>query len=204
MILPTVITAPIIEAVDLLELKKHLRVDTEDLDEMNALERVNRAARQYFEWRTGRTVHQTTWEIALNDWPSCNYICLPRATPLVSITSLKYLDSAGTEATWAASNYIADTYQTPGRVVMTYNNVWPSTTLYPASPIRIRYVAGIATASPITEAAEDIKVPILLIVGALWENREAEVLVADMRAIQTIEPKAAKWYMDRQMVEYAF
>jgi uncharacterized phiE125 gp8 family phage protein len=188
-----------VEAVSLAELRQHLRVD--DQEETTKLNALGKAARQYYEWRTGRTIHATTLEWVLSDWPSSNRIRLPRATPLVSISSFKYYDENGVETTWAASNYIADTWEEPGNLVLTYGNSWPSVTLYPVAPIRIRYVAGIAVNSPLVEADEDIKIPILMVAAALWENREAEV-VGDLQAIQAIQPAAAEWFIERRIVEY--
>jgi hypothetical protein len=88
--------------------------------------------------------------------------------------SLKYKDAAGAETAWAAANYISDTDSMPGRLVLAYGASWPSASLYPVHPIRIRYTAGIATASPQAEAAADVRNVIMLLAAALWEHREPE------------------------------
>jgi uncharacterized phiE125 gp8 family phage protein len=146
------------------------------------------AARDYVESHTGRTIHQKTLEITLNEWPRCDYIALPRATPLISITSVIYTDSDGNATTWSPSEYIADTDSMPGRLDLAYGEQWPSATLLPANGIRIRYVAGIVTASPESEAPGYLKYPVMLLVAGMYENRESE-FVPDRMAIETIALK---------------
>jgi uncharacterized phiE125 gp8 family phage protein len=189
----------VVEAVSIEELRQHCRV--EGVDETTKLAALGTAARQYYEWRTGRAIHATTLEWTISNWPASDRIRLPRATPLGSIISLKYYDENGTENTWAASNYIADIWEEPGQLVLTYGNSWPAVTLYPVAPIRIRYVGGIPTTSPLTEADEDAKIPILMVAAALWENREAEV-IGDLQGIQALQPAAAEWFIQRRIVEY--
>ena len=129
---PNIITEPITEAVSLSELKYQLGIDISDdtWDEQLPIYQV--AAREYYEGQTARTIHETELEFILDVFPGSNRIVLPRATPLISITSVKYKDSGGDEETWPASNYIADTDQTPGALVRGYGKSWPSFTPYPA------------------------------------------------------------------------
>ena len=174
MFTPKLITESIKEAVSLAELKLHCQLDSSDHDTILEIYRV--AARRYFEERTCRAVHEKTLEWVLDKWPDGDYIVLPRATPLIGITSIKYKDSAGTEETWAASNYIADTDPTPGRVALAYGCSWPSTTLYPVSAIRVRYRAGQATTSPPTECVADIKLPVLMLAKGMFEFRDPLVV----------------------------
>lgn len=190
---PQVTTAPSTEPVSVAEVKVQLRLD----DPTDAVELANMntqlamfigAARQYYEWRTGHTVHQTAYRYVLDEFPaSLDYVVLPRAVPLIAITQVVYLNSSGTSTTWSSSEYIADTFSLPGRLVLAYNYFWPSFTAYPVAPIRIDYTAGIATTSPITEADDDIKLPILLLVGGMWENRESEVIQSNLSsAVRTL------------------
>jgi uncharacterized phiE125 gp8 family phage protein len=169
---PSVITDSSIEAVSLADFKEHVRVTTTTEDTL--MEAILTTARITFENLTGRTVHEKVLEWPLSAWPSGDTIVLPRATPLVSITSIKYKSAAGVESTMAAASYIADTVSTPGRVTLASGYSWPSGDLYPVHPIRVRYVAGIANASPQTEAAQNIQAAIKYIAAALWEHREPE------------------------------
>ncbi len=183
MISPTVITAPVKEPVSVAEAKLQCRVDGDTEDTLFAI--YIAAARAYYERRTSRTIHQTTYEYTLDAFPDEGYIVLPRATPLISVTSVKYKDSDGSETTMSTSDYIVDTDSTPGRVVLAYGESWPSFTEYPANAVRIRYVAGIETKSPETEADSLVKIPILMLVAAMYENREA-VVVADAASVSQL------------------
>lgn len=204
MITPTIITAPAKEAISLTELKAQLRLDPSGTAEDDALGIFRAAARQWFEWRTGRTVHQTTLEFTLDNWPAEDYIILPRATPLIAVSNVKYKDSNGTETTWSSAEYIADTDGIPGRVVLGYNYSWPSFTSYPSNPIRVRYTAGIVTTSPVTEADAVIKLPILMLAAGLYENRESEV-ISDRAKIEAIALRyGVEAFITRNLVTYVF
>jgi uncharacterized phiE125 gp8 family phage protein len=204
MITPTTITPPIKEPVSLAEAQAALHVASAT-DNNTLLTLYISAARRYYEWRTSRTVHQTTLEYALDYFPAMDQpIRLPRATPLITITSVIYTNSAGTPATMTATtDYIPDTDSLPGRVVLTYGKSWPSFTPYPMNAVRIRYVAGIATTSPVTEADADVKLPILLLVGGMWENREGFV-VSDGALSKVAIDYGIEAFIGKQMVEYGF
>lgn len=173
---PLTITDSIKEAVSLAELKLHCQIDSSDHD--TALEIYRVAARRYFEEQAAFTVHEKTLEWVLDTWPAEDFIVLPRATPLISpIISIKYRNAAGTESTWAASNYIAETDSRPGRVALASGCSWPSTTLYPVSGVRIRYKAGVATASPETECSQQIKNAVLNIGYEMFEPADRWSLI---------------------------
>lgn len=177
---PVVIVDSIQEPVSLSEVKAQLRVTGSAEDTLLTL--YIQAARRYVEKQANITIHQKTLELVAEDWhywntTGCNrYIELPRATPLISIISAKYKDKDGNDTTWANTEYLADSDQQPGRLTPAYGKYFPSFTPYPVSPIRIQYTAGIATASPPAEASASVKVPVLLLIGALYENREATVI----------------------------
>lgn len=204
MITPKVITAPTIEPVVLSEVKEHLRIDHSEED--TKLDIFITAARQHFEQRTGRTLHQTTLEIAMNRFPgSSDAIRLPRAAPLQSVTSVKYVDSGGTENTWASSGYIVDTYEDVGQVVLAYGASWPSYTPYPLNSVRIRYVAGILNASPQTYPEEGIRQCIFLLVGGMYESRESMMPTADRLQLSAFaENPALKTMIDQWIVERVY
>lgn len=186
---PKVIVGPTQEPVSTEEVRQHLRIDelsdgTENTAQEAELTRFIKAARFYLEKTCSLTIHEQTLELPTHRWPD-PYLVLPRATPLIAISSMKWKDSAGTETTITASDYITDSDSTPGRIVRAYGISWPSTVLYPSYPIRIRYRAGLETLSPIQEADAKYKLPILMMVAGMWENRESEV-VTDMKTIEAI------------------
>jgi uncharacterized phiE125 gp8 family phage protein len=90
--------------------------------------------------------------------------------PLQSIEEVVYIDSNGVEQTLAASAYKVDALTDPGRIAPAYGEVWPTTRAEP-NAVRIRFVAGFGDSSSAVPAP--IKQAILLLVGHLFENREA-------------------------------
>jgi uncharacterized phiE125 gp8 family phage protein len=198
---PIIISGPTSEPVSTEEARLHLRIDeladpTEDALQEAELSRMISAARFYLEQSTGRTFHEQTLEWVMDYWPG-DYVALPRATPLLAISSLKWKDTAGNETTVDPSQYIADTDSTPGRLVRAYGISWPSTTLFPSNPIRIRYRCGVETASPVADVGAEIKMPLLLLLAGMWENRESEV-VTDMK---TLESLALRWGIEKYVTE---
>lgn len=199
---PTVITAPLIEPVSMADARTACAIDPGGSQD-KLLSTYIGAARRYFEWRTGRTVQQTTLEWTRSAFPACGYIVLPRATPLLTIDDFTTKDSAGTVTDVPAADYIADTDSIPGRVVLAYGASWPSFTAYPSNPVRIRYTAGLAS-SPVQEAAEDIQLPILLLAAAMYEN-PIGILTSDRGAVsQLVVEYGIEHYLSKLQVEYVF
>jgi len=123
-------------------------------------------ARDYCEGFTGRAFATQTLEVYLDTFPY-GAIELPMS-PLQTVTSVKYKDSAGTEVTLSATtDYIVDADSRVGRVVPAYGTAWPSFTPYPVNPIKVRYVTGFVS------APEKVKQAIKLLVGHWYANREA-------------------------------
>lgn len=207
---PTLISGPTSEPITVVEAKAQCRIDTSDLSQDSLLDIYIAAARDYVEWRAGITIHEQTLEWALDYWPYENFqgaIVLPRATPLIAIVSIKYVDKDGTETTWATNQYVGDTRSKPGSVAPVYGVAFPSFTPRPSSAVRIQYRAGIETASPITEAPAKIKIPVLMLVAGMFENRESE-LVPDRSGVDFIAAKyGVEAFIDRLQSEagsYAF
>jgi hypothetical protein len=88
----------------------------------------------------------------------------------VSVTSVKYKDSAGVETTMTVNvDYLVDTDSTVGRIVLPYGVNWPLFTEYTVNPIKIRYTAGYAAyALPKTA-----KQAMLLHIGYFYAHRDA-------------------------------
>lgn len=127
------------------------------------------AAREYVEGYQNRALCTQTLELVLDSWPVRDSIEIPKP-PLQSVTSIKYKDSAGTESTWADTNYIVDPDSFLGRVVLADGISWPTATLYPAGGIRIQFVAGYGLAADVPQTTRQA---MLLLIGHLYENREA-------------------------------
>lgn len=165
------ITAATVLAVDLASAKAHLRVDVSDDDAL--IEAMIGAATQAAEQMTGRALMTQTWELTLDAFPAA--LELTRV-PAQSITSIAYADSAGTATVLAAPLYALDNADEFGfaYVVPVYAGVWPDTRAE-INAVKVRYVAGYASASDVPQA---IKQWVLLQVGAMYANREAESIGA--------------------------
>lgn len=173
-------------------------VKTGETTEDSLLDILITAAREYCEGKTGRALATQTLEAYPDGWPCGNEIELPYP-PLQSVTSVKYKDSAGAETTLSAdTDYIADTDSLVGRIVLPYGGSWPSATLYPVNPIKIRYVAGYTTENPMPKM---IKLAMLLLIGHWFENREA-VMAGQFAVSKEIElsvkalllPHRTRWF----------
>lgn len=170
----TVISVDGVEPVTLDEAKQQCYIPTSDTDTtMEALlDSIITAARSYGENRTWRTLVDSTLELRMDSFPD-GVIELPRP-PLVAITSVKYLDSNGTEQTLAASKYTVDTNSTPGRIEPTES--WPSTKDV-IDAVRIRYKAGYGDDSGSSTAPEDVKIALKMLVKFMYDNRDSFVLL---------------------------
>jgi uncharacterized phiE125 gp8 family phage protein len=139
----TLVTPPAKLAVTLGELKSHARID-HDLQDANLYGWLL-AAIELAQKETGRQLINATYDETFNAWP-CADGWGDRAfrlywSPLVSISSVKYLDTAGVQQTLDPANYRADLVRSPGRVVFKRSTSFPS--LYDDSQtITVRYVAG--------------------------------------------------------------
>ncbi len=159
-----VITPPT-EPVTLADARLHLRVTDTAEDALIGVWIT--AAREACEHYTQRSIGSQTLELRLDEFPD-GAIDLPRS-PVTAITSLKYIDTNGTEQTLAPSAYTLDTFSHTSWVIRAYGTEWPET-LDAANVVRVVYVAGAAT-PPAT-----VKAAMLLTIGHLYENRESVVI----------------------------
>jgi uncharacterized phiE125 gp8 family phage protein len=182
---PKVITAAAIEPITVSEAKFHCRVDNSVEDDL--FEGFISAAKDYVEDQSGWTIHQTTYEVALDCWPRrSDRIVLPRATPLISVTSVTWYDEDGAATVLTpTTDYLLDTYGLPGGIYLPNDTTWPTGTLRRVNGIIIRYVAGIATTSPVTEAPGSMKLPALKLVAGMYEMRESETFT-DRASIESV------------------
>lgn len=162
------ITAPSVEPVSVAELKAHLRV-TSSADD-GYLGTLITAAREYAEQQTGRALAEQTREYTADAFPRCGVLRLGFA-PVVSISSVKYLDETGAEQTLDASVYTVDTQSEPGALVLKVNQDWPDTAILPAA-VRVRYVCG-AAARPLLKQA-------VLFIAAHWYEQRLPVNVGNI------------------------
>ena len=164
------VTAPQAEPVSIDDLMTHLRVENDE--DMPYLDEIERAAREYIENLLGRKLITQTWKVYYSSWPADNIFEIPYGQ-LQSVSSITYMDTDGNSNTLVADIYDVDTASEPGKVVLAYNQSWPSVSLYPTNPISIEFTCGYgdrgsAVPSMIRHAAK-------ILAGHLYENREASI-----------------------------
>lgn len=163
-----VITPPAVEPVLYTEVKTHMRVTSSAEDSHITI--LCGLARRYLEEVQNRAFINQTLELTLDEFPSEDYIRLPRA-PLSSITSVKYTpDSTGVAVTLSSGEYYADTKSTPGQIVLRSDGEWPSDTLITVGGVVIQYVAGYGAAS--TSVPSTIIHAIKFLVAHWYEIRQ--------------------------------
>lgn len=166
----SLVTAPAAEPITVAEAAEHCRV-SQGLED-SYLGGLISTAREIVERETRRALITQTWDAKWDQIPACWPLELPKA-PLISVTSLKYLDTDGTQQTWASTNYrvLANAGPTamPGRVAVAYGISLPSVRSIEESFI-VRFVAGYGAAGSSVPAP--IRHAILLAVGDLYARRE--------------------------------
>lgn len=164
-----VITPPAAPVVTLGDAKKHLRAEDFN-DDDSYIESLVAAATGIIDgpagW-LGRALITQTLELRADEF--CDDIAL-RYPPIASISSVKYDDGDGVEQTLSSGVYRLVGNPSAPRLARVYGESWPSTR-WQSEAIRVRYVAGYGAAS--TAVPPPIRQAILLMVGELYENREA-------------------------------
>lgn len=175
-------TAPATEPVSLSEIKRHVRIHEDDIDEDLYLSNLISVAREQVESITWRKLITQTWYAYLPDWPCGDYIELPFGS-LQSVTTVKYTDVDGDESTWSSAEYIVGTDYQKGRVTLADGYTWPNETLYPSNPIEVEFVCGYGAAS---DVPYPLRHAIKIMVSELFENREISVVGVSFQNFDTI------------------
>jgi uncharacterized phiE125 gp8 family phage protein len=135
-----------VEPVSLAEIKLHLKLNATVTTEDSLLAALIVAAREYGETFMHRALSLQTWDEKLSGFPCDGVLWLPKA-PLVSVTSVTYVDTAGVTQTWSNTLYTVDAPSGPkaraGCLVPNYGQVFPSTRDVPNAVV-VRFVAGYA------------------------------------------------------------
>ena len=169
----SLVTAPAVEPVTLLEAKSHVREETADNDAL--ILTLIKAAREHVETFTRRALITQTWDLKLDAFP-CGYLgrlTLPMA-PVSAVSSISYLDTSGATQTWSSAYYRAVLFAGPkaprSYIEPAYGYSYPST-LDVSAAATVRFVCGYGT-DPSTVPA-GVKAAIKLLVGHWFENRAA-------------------------------
>lgn len=164
---PVRTVAPSVAPVSLDEVKAHLRVDHYDEDSL--IEVLIAAATGHLDgWSgvLGRALVTQTWSQAFDAFTDPLRLPMPAA----SVTSVTYVDQAGTAVTVAPINYLLSADALGSFVERAYGVTWPSPRDQ-SRAVTVTFTAGWAAA----DVPSELKSAILLMVGDLYSNREGVV-----------------------------
>lgn len=162
----SLVTAATTDPITLEEVKEALRIDHSDEDPW--LKSLISAATRYVERVSSRQLINATYRLSLDSFPDFE-IRLPKP-PLSSITTVAYVNTAGSSTTVSSTAYDVDTYSEPGRLTPSFNDTWPATR-NEINAVNITYVAGYGAAASNVPATTKHALKLLI---AHWnENREA-------------------------------
>lgn len=171
---PVLVTAPVIKPVTLDEVKAQLDVDYDDKDDL--IDGLIAAATGYLDgWSgiLGRALCTQTWREDYNDFRS--FMRLP-LFPVISITSVKYTNTAGVEQTIAGANYTLKNDGEGAYVEFISTYSFPSLNIE-SSAVRIAYLAGYqdaGTTPNFTSTVPDpIKQAMFLLIRHWFDNPSA-------------------------------
>lgn len=179
-----VVTPATVEPVTLAEAAAHLRIDAygspAEYPDATLIEALITASREYVEHETALTLAPTVLELSgrsfygMCRWPGDLGIEL-RTGPVYGVTSVTYVDGDGVTRTISADDYLLDDgAQVPTLYPAFGTTLWPSGRDQ-AAAVRIQFQAGYGSGgSPTTaEIPQSLRAAILLMLGHLYENREA-------------------------------
>lgn len=161
-------TSPPVELpIGLGEIRAHLRLEDDGVEEEAAAMAAVRAATETCESSTRRALITQEWSLFRDRWPPDRAIVLPRP-PLQAVVEVTLFDGADQATPWPADNYLVDTASTPGRLVLRNGRAVPAPGRA-VQGISIRFTAGYGDhAAAVPEA---LRAGILRLATYLFEHR---------------------------------
>jgi uncharacterized phiE125 gp8 family phage protein len=181
-----VTTAPVNEPWTLAEVKSYLKIDDSNEDSM--INTLIKGARMVAEsYLNQGLITQTVTEKLDRLGDPTIYLSV---SPVLAVSSFQYANSENTTATFAATDYVVDTFSKPARLNLGYGKTWP--TLYGnINDVTITYTVGYGTES--SAVPFQIRQAILLMIADTYENRQDYV-----RKL----PTASQYLLDQYRVQY--
>lgn len=170
------VSGPEIEPVTLLEVKAHAKIDPDITGDDETIEGTYiPAAREAVEDYTSRTMCETTYQVALDDFPRgiYNRLYLPRG-PVVAVLGVSYLQNDGTRLALLDGQWLEGLRDVPSWIAPPYNEFWPSGRQQGGSVV-IEYRAGypgVGSPPDASKVPKRAKQTILAICTRWIENRE--------------------------------
>ena len=160
-------SGPLAVAVTDAELKLYAKIDLTDDDAL--VTDLNSTAEEYVKDRLEKSLVNETFELFLDAFPLSGCPIEICRTRLVSVTSIKYVDTDGVTQTLAATEYKLDDKAEPAAIYEAFEKTWPSTR-DEVNSVTVEFVAGFgATAA---DVPEQFKTMIKMMFTHLYEHRE--------------------------------
>lgn len=175
----TVTSPPATEPVTLAEVKLWIRhgLASADTTEDAMLNELIQSAREDSVGWLWRQLVTATLKYTFDFFPASSIISLPMP-PLITVTSVQYIDTAGDTQTFSSGSYTVDNESEPARIQLNEDATWPDTKNQ-INAVFITYTAGYGAAAAVPEWAKTL---IKLLVGHYYVNREA----TSERTIKTV------------------
>lgn len=159
------VTPPTVAPLDLAAAKEHLRVDADD--DSADLQQLLDAAVGTIDGPNGIGIAlcPQTWRLSLDRFPALIVLDLG---PVLSVSSVKYLDGAGVLQTLDPSAYRVDLDQSPAVIAPVRGTCFPPVLCQPGA-VKVEFVAGYETVPPLLIAA------IKFILRAMYDDPNAEI-----------------------------
>jgi uncharacterized phiE125 gp8 family phage protein len=156
------LTPPAVEPLTLVEIRAHLRLDTEDEDAL--LSALATVAREHLERETGVVLAERNFRLCIDDWPADGIVTIPRG-PVRAITSVIVYDGDGEPQAVDLEGHLLDGQARPARL-------WLRDVPQPGRPlngIEVEFSAGFGESG--ADVPETLKRAMLFHVAAMFACR---------------------------------
>lgn len=166
------ISGPAVEPVTLTEVKQEARLTSTADDSL--LTGLISTAREVAEDMTHRSLALKTYQVYLDHFPPPTEPIRVPAPPLVTLSSIEYLDSTLTWQTWDAAEYFVASVQEPALILYKPGSIYPVAQCVPW-PVRVNFTAGFDAANPNAEPKipSKFKKGLIRLVIHFYEHPEA-------------------------------
>jgi len=169
------VAAPAVEPITIEQARAQCRVTSDDEDALLLI--YIAAARSEAESFTKRQLINATWAWKLPRFPRRSHVELP-LPPLQTFNSVKYIDLAGTEQTWASTEYVVTSFAgeeaPPSILELAYGKVYPPIQPRAAGAVTVQFVAGYGADGAAVPAK--IKEAMLLLIAESFSQRRPVVI----------------------------
>ncbi len=174
----SLVTGPQVDPVTIAEVKRHCRIDGANDDAV--LQLLIRAATARAEAATGRQFVRATWDAGDDGFEEV--LVLPRP-PLIDVTSITYIDTAGAAQVLASSAYQVSAPAGPfagyGYIRPAYGQSWPAARTDTINAVTVRFRAGYGTTGEAVPA--DLRMAVLLMISAWYDESRGDLIAAGLQ-----------------------